>query len=209
MQTVYQTFLIVGSSLFYICMCTLLILSCSLTVKAWQIASLDLLNFPKSSQKFFCQCCCVIRHWYLNTVDVSDTHIKKLDFFTRSGHLHTTTRRLRVSTRSVSWQSPSSWTYNRANTEMFICLCLYLLFLPYRVHMSSAAGTVENASIISESVAHDGNRLWIGNIDPKITEWVNQGLISTRLSCWLWQSLFLVLGWLKSGPSYSVSSLDL
>ncbi|KAG8010650.1 putative RNA-binding protein 18, partial [Nibea albiflora] len=37
--------------------------------------------------------------------------------------------------------------------------------------MSSAAGTVENASIISESVAHDGNRLWIGNIDPKITEY--------------------------------------
>ncbi|XP_034048032.1 probable RNA-binding protein 18 isoform X4 [Thalassophryne amazonica] len=37
--------------------------------------------------------------------------------------------------------------------------------------MSSAAETVENASIISESVAHDGNRLWIGNIDPKITEY--------------------------------------
>uniref|UniRef100_A0A3Q3GEL6 Probable RNA-binding protein 18 n=1 Tax=Labrus bergylta TaxID=56723 RepID=A0A3Q3GEL6_9LABR len=37
--------------------------------------------------------------------------------------------------------------------------------------MSSAAGTVENASIISESAAHDGNRLWIGNIDPKITEY--------------------------------------
>lgn len=36
--------------------------------------------------------------------------------------------------------------------------------------MSSAAETVENASIISESTAHDGNRLWIGNIDPKITE---------------------------------------
>uniref|UniRef100_A0A3B4G0K8 Probable RNA-binding protein 18 n=1 Tax=Pundamilia nyererei TaxID=303518 RepID=A0A3B4G0K8_9CICH len=32
-------------------------------------------------------------------------------------------------------------------------------------------GTVENASIISESTAHDGNRLWIGNIDPKITEY--------------------------------------
>ncbi|KAF1377438.1 hypothetical protein PFLUV_G00200820 [Perca fluviatilis] len=40
-----------------------------------------------------------------------------------------------------------------------------------RVHMSSAAETVENASIMSESVAHDGNRLWIGNIDPKITEY--------------------------------------
>ncbi|XP_022061090.1 probable RNA-binding protein 18 isoform X2 [Acanthochromis polyacanthus] len=37
--------------------------------------------------------------------------------------------------------------------------------------MSSAAETVENASIISESMAHDGNRLWIGNIDPKITEY--------------------------------------
>ncbi|XP_005735388.1 putative RNA-binding protein 18 isoform X3 [Pundamilia nyererei] len=37
--------------------------------------------------------------------------------------------------------------------------------------MSSAAETVENASIISESTAHDGNRLWIGNIDPKITEY--------------------------------------
>lgn len=36
--------------------------------------------------------------------------------------------------------------------------------------MSSVAETVENASIISESMAHDGNRLWIGNIDPKITE---------------------------------------
>uniref|UniRef100_A0A3P9M8W2 Probable RNA-binding protein 18 n=1 Tax=Oryzias latipes TaxID=8090 RepID=A0A3P9M8W2_ORYLA len=31
--------------------------------------------------------------------------------------------------------------------------------------------TVENASIISENTAHDGNRLWIGNIDPKITEY--------------------------------------
>ncbi|XP_068430922.1 probable RNA-binding protein 18 isoform X4 [Clinocottus analis] len=39
-----------------------------------------------------------------------------------------------------------------------------------RVHMSSAAETVKNASIMSES-AHDGNRLWIGNIDPKITEY--------------------------------------
>ncbi|XP_075900908.1 putative RNA-binding protein 18 isoform X1 [Nelusetta ayraudi] len=37
--------------------------------------------------------------------------------------------------------------------------------------MSSAAGAVENASIIAESVAHEGNRLWIGNIDPKITEY--------------------------------------
>uniref|UniRef100_A0A3P9IQN4 Probable RNA-binding protein 18 n=1 Tax=Oryzias latipes TaxID=8090 RepID=A0A3P9IQN4_ORYLA len=37
--------------------------------------------------------------------------------------------------------------------------------------MSSAAETVENASIISENTAHDGNRLWIGNIDPKITEY--------------------------------------
>eukprot|EP00066_Takifugu_rubripes_P013986 XP_011603252.1 PREDICTED: probable RNA-binding protein 18 isoform X2 [Takifugu rubripes] len=36
--------------------------------------------------------------------------------------------------------------------------------------MSSAAGAVENASVISESVAHEGNRLWIGNIDPRITE---------------------------------------
>lgn len=38
------------------------------------------------------------------------------------------------------------------------------------LHMSSAAGAVENASVISESVAHEGNRLWIGNIDPRITE---------------------------------------
>ncbi|XP_067429806.1 probable RNA-binding protein 18 isoform X1 [Thunnus thynnus] len=37
--------------------------------------------------------------------------------------------------------------------------------------MSSAAESVENASIISESAAHEGNRLWIGNIDPKITEY--------------------------------------
>lgn len=41
---------------------------------------------------------------------------------------------------------------------------------PGRAPMSSAAGAVENASIIAESVAHEGNRLWIGNIDPKITE---------------------------------------
>ncbi|XP_053196395.1 probable RNA-binding protein 18 isoform X4 [Scomber japonicus] len=37
--------------------------------------------------------------------------------------------------------------------------------------MSSAAESVENASIMSESAAHEGNRLWIGNIDPKITEY--------------------------------------
>ncbi|KAK7896271.1 hypothetical protein WMY93_021596 [Mugilogobius chulae] len=37
--------------------------------------------------------------------------------------------------------------------------------------MSSASETVENASILSDSGAHDGNRLWIGNIDPKITEY--------------------------------------
>ncbi|XP_077352849.1 putative RNA-binding protein 18 isoform X1 [Festucalex cinctus] len=37
--------------------------------------------------------------------------------------------------------------------------------------MSSAAETMENASILSDSGAHDGNRLWIGNIDPKITEY--------------------------------------
>ncbi|KAM3858109.1 putative RNA-binding protein 18 [Diretmus argenteus] len=37
--------------------------------------------------------------------------------------------------------------------------------------MSSAADTVENASLISDSVGHEGNRLWIGNLDPKITEY--------------------------------------
>ncbi|KAM4601771.1 putative RNA-binding protein 18 [Polymixia lowei] len=37
--------------------------------------------------------------------------------------------------------------------------------------MSSAAETVENVTIISESMARDGNRLWIGNLDPKITEY--------------------------------------
>lgn len=49
--------------------------------------------------------------------------------------------------------------------------------------MSSAAETVENASILSESVAHDGNRLWIGNIDPKITEYVNllQSMTCTQM----------------------------
>lgn len=47
--------------------------------------------------------------------------------------------------------------------------------------MSSAAESVENASIISESAAHEGNRLWIGNIDPKITEWVNPQSASVRL----------------------------
>ncbi|XP_029564466.1 putative RNA-binding protein 18 isoform X1 [Salmo trutta] len=34
-----------------------------------------------------------------------------------------------------------------------------------------AVETVENASIISESSSHEGHRLWIGNIDPKITEY--------------------------------------
>lgn len=48
----------------------------------------------------------------------------------------------------------------------------------HRVHMSSAAESVKNASIVSDSGAHDGNRLWIGNIDPKITEWVNPNVTS-------------------------------
>ncbi|XP_036792866.1 probable RNA-binding protein 18 isoform X2 [Oncorhynchus mykiss] len=34
-----------------------------------------------------------------------------------------------------------------------------------------APSAVENASIISESLSHEGHRLWIGNIDPKITEY--------------------------------------
>ncbi|MBN3272558.1 RBM18 protein, partial [Polyodon spathula] len=29
----------------------------------------------------------------------------------------------------------------------------------------------ENASILSESTSQEGHRLWIGNIDPKITEY--------------------------------------
>ncbi|XP_043106203.1 probable RNA-binding protein 18 isoform X1 [Puntigrus tetrazona] len=37
--------------------------------------------------------------------------------------------------------------------------------------MQSAAETVENASILSGGSAQDGHRLWIGNIDPKITEY--------------------------------------
>ncbi|XP_031434052.1 probable RNA-binding protein 18 isoform X3 [Clupea harengus] len=37
--------------------------------------------------------------------------------------------------------------------------------------MSAAADTLENASILSDSAAHEGHRLWIGNIDPKITEY--------------------------------------
>uniref|UniRef100_A0A8C2D751 RNA binding motif protein 18 n=1 Tax=Cyprinus carpio TaxID=7962 RepID=A0A8C2D751_CYPCA len=36
--------------------------------------------------------------------------------------------------------------------------------------MQSAAETVENASILSGGSAQDGHRLWIGNIDPKITD---------------------------------------
>ncbi|KAG9354190.1 hypothetical protein JZ751_012314 [Albula glossodonta] len=36
--------------------------------------------------------------------------------------------------------------------------------------MQSAAETLENASILSESSSQEGHRLWIGNIDPKITE---------------------------------------
>uniref|UniRef100_A0A3P9NV72 Probable RNA-binding protein 18 n=1 Tax=Poecilia reticulata TaxID=8081 RepID=A0A3P9NV72_POERE len=40
------------------------------------------------------------------------------------------------------------------------------------MHMQTKTiSTVENASIIAESASHDGNRLWIGNIDPKITEY--------------------------------------
>ncbi|XP_066507218.1 probable RNA-binding protein 18 isoform X1 [Hoplias malabaricus] len=37
--------------------------------------------------------------------------------------------------------------------------------------VQSAAETVENASILSSSTSQDGHRLWIGNIDPKITEY--------------------------------------
>ncbi|KAJ8339044.1 hypothetical protein SKAU_G00358300 [Synaphobranchus kaupii] len=37
--------------------------------------------------------------------------------------------------------------------------------------MQSAAETLENASILSESTSQEGHRLWIGNIDPKITEY--------------------------------------
>lgn len=29
---------------------------------------------------------------------------------------------------------------------------------------------LENASILSEGALQDGHRLWIGNLDPKITE---------------------------------------
>nr|XP_023663637.1 probable RNA-binding protein 18 [Paramormyrops kingsleyae] len=37
--------------------------------------------------------------------------------------------------------------------------------------MQSTAETLENASILSESSSQEGHRLWIGNIDPKITEY--------------------------------------
>ncbi|XP_076875282.1 putative RNA-binding protein 18 isoform X2 [Brachyhypopomus gauderio] len=37
--------------------------------------------------------------------------------------------------------------------------------------MQSAAETVENASILSSGSSQEGHRLWIGNIDPKITEY--------------------------------------
>lgn len=37
--------------------------------------------------------------------------------------------------------------------------------------MQSAAESVENASILSSSSSQDGHRLWIGNIDAKITEY--------------------------------------
>ncbi|XP_051540232.1 probable RNA-binding protein 18 [Myxocyprinus asiaticus] len=37
--------------------------------------------------------------------------------------------------------------------------------------MQSVAETVENASILSGGLAQEGHRLWIGNIDPKITEY--------------------------------------
>ncbi|KAK3522062.1 hypothetical protein QTP70_022625 [Hemibagrus guttatus] len=37
--------------------------------------------------------------------------------------------------------------------------------------MQSAVETVENASILSSGLAQEGHRLWVGNIDPKITEY--------------------------------------
>ncbi|XP_028828970.1 putative RNA-binding protein 18 isoform X1 [Denticeps clupeoides] len=37
--------------------------------------------------------------------------------------------------------------------------------------MQSTAETLENASILSDSSSQEGHRLWIGNIDPKITEY--------------------------------------
>ncbi|KAI5099477.1 putative RNA-binding protein 18 [Silurus meridionalis] len=37
--------------------------------------------------------------------------------------------------------------------------------------MQSAAETMENASILSGASTQEGHRLWIGNIDPKITEY--------------------------------------
>uniref|UniRef100_A0A668ABC1 RNA binding motif protein 18 n=1 Tax=Myripristis murdjan TaxID=586833 RepID=A0A668ABC1_9TELE len=37
--------------------------------------------------------------------------------------------------------------------------------------MASAAGTVRSASILSDRVAHEGSRVWMGNIDPKITKY--------------------------------------
>ncbi|MCJ8742807.1 hypothetical protein PDJAM_G00086660 [Pangasius djambal] len=43
--------------------------------------------------------------------------------------------------------------------------------LTVRSPMQSAAETVENASILSSGSAQEGHRLWIGNIDPKITEY--------------------------------------
>lgn len=61
----------------------------------------------------------------------------------------------------------------KCTSEIAFCLLIFLcpsLFL--RAPMQSAVESVENASIISD-VAHDGHRLWIGNIDAKITEWVN------------------------------------
>lgn len=85
-------------------------------------------------------------------------------------------------------------------------LYTWFVFASHRVHMSSAAGAVENASIISESVAHEGNRLWIGNIDPRITEWVNISGRCLPRHCLLFTLLYITNKvcsswlWMRSHP---------
>lgn len=59
---------------------------------------------------------------------------------------------------------------------------VYLLCLYSRSPMQSATETVENASILSSGSSQEGHRLWIGNIDAKITEWVPGGH-DTVLTC--------------------------
>uniref|UniRef100_B0R043 RNA binding motif protein 18 n=2 Tax=Mus TaxID=862507 RepID=B0R043_MOUSE len=54
---------------------------------------------------------------------------------------------------------------------------------------------LENASILSEGSLQEGHRLWIGNLDPKITEKQNK---PSSVSMASWRCL---RSWLYDGPT--------